>query len=125
MRPVICHSRSMTPERELEELIYDHIAEEHPEAFADLDDTLVQSRIRLGIRHARKYGLDTDGAAVAFVTLMFLVAPDFDRHPPIKAALSDKRLPADERIRAVFISTTEDDWAAAASSSAGWKDGPA
>lgn len=112
----------MTPERELEELIYDHIAEENPEAFADLDDALVQSRIRTGIRRARKHGLDTDGAAVAFVTLMFLVAPDFDRHPAIRAALSDQRLPADERIRAVFISTTEDDWAAAAEATKGWGD---
>lgn len=112
----------MTPERELEELIYDHIAEENPEALADLDDAIVQSRIRSGILRARKHGLDTDGAAVAFVTLMFLIAPDFDRHPAIKAALSDKRLPADERIRSVFISTTEDDWAAAAEASAGWKE---
>jgi hypothetical protein len=114
----------MTPERELEELVYDHLAEENPEALADLDDSLIQSRIRAGIRRAREHGLDTDGAAVAFVTLMFLIAPDFDRHPAIKAALSDKTLPADERIRAVFSATTEDDWAAAAESSQGWDDEP-
>ncbi|HNY41619.1 MAG TPA: hypothetical protein PKJ41_14560 [Bryobacteraceae bacterium] len=110
----------MTPERELEELIYDHLAEENPEAISELDDALVQSRIRLGIRRARKHGLDTDGAAVAFVTLMFLVAPDFDRHPAIKVALSNASLPADERIRAIFSATSEDDWAAAAESNSGW-----
>ncbi len=112
----------MTPERELEELVYDHLAEENPDAFADLEDATIQARIRAGIRRARKHGLDTDGAAVAFVTLMFLVAPDFDTHPAIKQALANAALPADERIRNLFGETTEDDWADAASNSAGWDD---
>ena len=33
----------MTPERELEELIYDHLAEENPDAFADLEDATIQA----------------------------------------------------------------------------------
>lgn len=115
----------MTPERELEELIYDHLAEENPDALADIEDAVIQARIRAGIRRARKHGLDTDGAAVAFVTLMFLVAPDFDRHPAIKQALANSALPADERIRTLFSATTEDDWAEATSSSLGWDDGSA
>lgn len=112
----------MTPEPELEELIYDHLAEENPEAFDGLSDQQVQSRIRAGIHRARSLRLDTDGAAVAFVSLMFLVAPDFDRHPRIRAALSKSTLPADERIKALFTATTEDDWAEAAANSAGWED---
>ena len=111
----------MTPEPELEELIYDHLAEENPEAFDGLSDQQVQSRIRAGIRRARSHRLDTDGAAVAFVSLMFLVAPDFDRHPGIRAALSNSALAADERIKALFSATTEDDWAEAAANTAGWE----
>ncbi len=115
----------MTPERELEGLIYDHLAEDHPEAFSDLEDAVIQKRIRAGIRRARNHALDTDGAAVAFVTLMFLVAPDFDRHPAIKQALANTALPSDERIRTLFSTTTEDDWAEAASNSLGWDDASA
>jgi|APIni6443716594_1056825.scaffolds.fasta_scaffold820420_1 hypothetical protein len=110
----------MTPERELEELIYDHLAEDYPEAFTDLDDDQIHRRIRAGISRARGHALDTDGAAVAFVTLMFLVAPDFDRNPAIRSALSAAGVPADSRISRMFESTTEDDWADAADQSGGW-----
>lgn len=112
----------MTPEPELEELIYEYLAEENPEALGNLSDQQVQARIRVGIRRARAHKLDTDGSAVAFVSLMFLVAPDFDRHAGIRRALENVALPADERIKALFTATTEDDWAEAAAGSAGWDD---
>jgi hypothetical protein len=60
----------MTPERELEELIYDHIAEENS-AFP-IRRSLVQSRIR-GHPPCPQTWVDTDGAAVAFV-IMFPIA---------------------------------------------------
>jgi hypothetical protein len=106
---------------ELESLIFDHLCDEHPESVAGLKDSEIKSRIRAGIIRARSHGLDTDGSATAFVSLMFLVAPDFDRQPAIRRALTSKDQPPDDRIKTLFASTSEDDWAEAASRSSGWE----
>jgi hypothetical protein len=60
-------------------------------------------------------------SVTAFVTLMFLVAPDFDRHPAIARAL---RLHGaePERLRLLFERTREEDWEQAAAATKGWEE---
>lgn len=107
---------------ELVELIFDHLCDEQPEAVAELPDAEILRRIRLGIERARERGLGTDGAVTAFVTLMFLVAPNFDEHPRIREALEDAAGGADERMRRIFEKTSEADWDEAAARACAWEE---
>jgi BMFP domain-containing protein YqiC len=86
---------------DLVEHIVDHLCEEQAEALGALSDSEIERRVRLGL--------------AAFVTLMFLVSPCFDRQPAIAAAIrSAADTPAD-RLRALFGKTKESDWDEAAS----------
>lgn len=111
---------STTPDKELVELIFDHLCEEQPETIADVRDYEAQRRISIGIHRARSHALVTDGAITAFVTLMFLVAPNFDEQANISRALSDTALPPDERIQKIFSQTSEADWEMAAGNARDW-----
>ena len=111
---------SATPDKELIDLIFDHLCEEQPEAIAELRDAEARRRISIGIERARAHDLMADGATTAFVTLMFLVAPNFDEQPNIRKALLDKSLAADERIQKIFSVTAEADWDMAAENARDW-----
>jgi len=77
--------------------------------------------VRLGLTRARANGFTDPEPATAFVTLMFLVSPCFDRQPAIAAAIrSAADTPAD-RLRALFGKTKESDWEEAASAGT-WED---
>jgi hypothetical protein len=109
----------MTPaEQELLEHIVDHLCEEQAEAVAALRDKEIERRARLGIHRARTAGFSQPEEITAFVTLMFLVAPDFDAHPKIAASL--KSLSGPKRLQNLFQQTSEEDWAEAAEQTAGW-----
>lgn len=112
---------SPADDRELAGLIFDHLCEEQPEAIAELRDSEILRRIHTGIARARTHGLD-GGAITAFVTLMFLVAPDFDGHPRIRKALDNPGLDPGERMRRIFQSTCEADWDEAAARACAWED---
>lgn len=109
-------------DRELAELIFDHLCEEQPEIVADLRDSEIMSRVQLGMERARAHGLDTYGAIVAFVTLMFLVAPNFDEQKNILKALEDASLKPDERMKQIFAKTNESDWDEASEMAHDWED---
>lgn len=109
----------MTPaDNELLEHIVDHLCEEQAEAVAELRDKEIERRARLGIRRARSAGFTQPEEITAFVTLMFVVAPDFDAHPKIAAALAN--LSGPKRLQNLFQQTAEEDWAEAAEQTAGW-----
>jgi hypothetical protein len=108
-------------DRELVELIYDHLCEEHPEAVSELSDSEILSRIESGIERARAHDLN-GGAIVAFVTLMFTVAPDFDQHPKVRKVLSESALSPAARMQRIFERTTEDDWEQIAEQACDWED---
>lgn len=109
-------------DRELAELIFDHLCEEQPEAVAELRDAEILSRIHTGIARARSHELAGGGPITAFVTLMFLVAPNFDEHPRISKALANQELEPGERMRQLFQSTNEADWDEAAARACAWED---
>jgi hypothetical protein len=104
----------------LDELIFDHLCEEQPEVLEGLSDDEIRRRVSLGIAKARGYGFESPGAATAFVTLLFLVDPAFDRQPNIARVLSDTKIPPDQRMKRLFSLTKEEDWDAAAAQSSRW-----
>ncbi len=111
----------MTPsDSELLEHVVGHLCEEQAEAVADLPDPEIERRARLGIGRARRAGFTQPEEITAFVTLMFVVAPDFDAHPRIASAL--RNLSGPNRLQNVFQQTAEEDWAEAAGQTAGWED---
>ena len=64
------------------------------------------------ITRARGYGLDWESAVTAFVVLMFVAAPNFDKHPLIQRVLKDERVDANSRIDQLWERTTEENWEA-------------
>lgn len=113
---------SAADDRELAELIFEHLCDEQPEAVAELREAEILRRIDAGIERARSHELAGDGAITAFVTLMFLVAPNFDEHPRIRKALADVSQEPEERMRQIFEKTAEADWDEAAAQSCAWED---
>ncbi|MCS7044209.1 MAG: hypothetical protein NZR01_15600 [Bryobacteraceae bacterium] len=107
------------PPEELVDHIVTHLGEEQPELIAELGDAEVRRRVVAGIGRAHSHRFVQPEAVTAYVTLMFLVAPDFDQHPAIARAL---RLHGSEgdRLRLLFQRTREEDWEEAAASSKGW-----
>ena len=98
-----------------------HLCEEQADALGALSDGEIERRVRLGVARARANGFTDPEPATAFVTLMFLVSPCFDRHPPIAAAIRAASGTPAERLRALFGKTKESDWAEAASAGT-WED---
>ncbi|MBE7543326.1 MAG: hypothetical protein M9913_18430 [Bryobacteraceae bacterium] len=113
---------SAKADQQLAELIFDHLCDEQPEAVAELRDPEILRRVHLGIDRARTHDLDSDGAITAFVTLMFLVAPNFDQHPRIRKALDNPSAEPDQRIQQIFERTAEADWDEAAENACSWDD---
>ena len=109
------------PPEELIDHIITHLSEQQPELIAELGDGEVRRRVVAGIGRAYAQKFVQPESVTAFVTLMFLVAPDFDRHPAIARAL---RLhgPEPERLRLLFERTREEDWEQAAAATKGWEE---
>lgn len=109
-----------SPPEELVDHIVTHLSEEQPELIAGLADAEIARRVAAGIARAHAYSFVQPESVTAFVTLMFLVAPDFDSHPAIARALRLHGTEA-ERLRLLFERTREEDWDRAASASKGWE----
>lgn len=111
----------MTPDEEdLLDHVFDYLCEEQAESVAELPDDEIRRRAALGIERARSHGIEQPEPITAFVSLMFLVAPDFDAQPNIARVLSDRSLPAPQRMKQIFARTAEDDWESAAEQTRGW-----
>lgn len=108
------------PPEELVDHIVTHLGEEQPELIAELGDEELRRRVVAGIARAHRHRFVQPESVTAFVTLMFLVAPDFDQHPAIARALRLHGAEAD-RLRLLFQRTREQDWDEAAASSRGWE----
>jgi hypothetical protein len=65
---------------------------------------------------SRRHGLESDRQVIGFVSLMFEVAPNFDREPVLAALLANRAVPPAERWRRLFAPepAVEAAWARAA-----------
>lgn len=66
--------------------------------------------IENAIRRARRHNLEFASNQKAFVVLMFLVAPNFDRFPLIESMLRVHEGIADFRFHRVWEDVSESDW---------------
>ncbi|MET0649847.1 MAG: hypothetical protein ABW208_24825 [Pyrinomonadaceae bacterium] len=82
----------------------------------DVDDATLFRLVRGGIERAGSYGMTWESTITAFVVIMFTVAPNFDEHPLIRRALTDARFEPNERLDAIWDSTTNENWEAARAS---------
>lgn len=110
----------MSPDPEdLLDHVVDHLCAEQADSLVGLSDAQIRARASTAIARAQSHGFTQPEPITAFATLMFLVAPDFDRHPAIAAALQAPA-PEPQRIKLLFEKTREEDWDQAAASSLGW-----
>jgi len=78
-----------------------------------INTDVLRRMVRYGISRGRQYGLSWESSLTAFVTLMFVTAPNFDEHPLIQRVLKDETVPADSRIDQLWDRTTAQNWNAA------------
>ena len=77
-----------------------------------ISDERLRGMVRRGIARARDYGMDWESSVTAFVALMFVAAPNFDKHPLIERVLRDERVEANSRVDQLWERTSEDNWEA-------------
>lgn len=83
-------------------LVERHVWHEHPDALRGIPHELVQELLAAAVARARRHGLESDGQVIGFVSLMFEVAPNFDREPVLAALLANRAVPPAERWRRLF-----------------------
>jgi hypothetical protein len=71
-------------------------------AVAQLADAQIEARCAAALARADAYGLTRDQDVLAFVTLTFTVAPDFDQRPAFQAILAAKGQGGAEKMRRLF-----------------------
>jgi len=69
-----------------------------------------QGLVNCGINRARKHNLEFASNQIAFVVLMFLVAPNFDKHPVIDSFFIEHSGIADYRFHRVWEDVSDSDW---------------
>ena len=102
--------------------VVEHLREEHADAVIQfpnevvlvkqISDERLYTIVRIGIKRARDYGMDWESSVIAFVVLMFVAAPSFDRHPLIQRVLKDERAEVNSRIDQLWERTSEENWEA-------------
>lgn len=102
--------------------VVEHLREDHAETVIQLPNEVVLVKqisderlyemVRNGIARARGYGIDWESAVTAFVVLMFVAAPNFDKHPLIQRVLKDERVEANSRVDRLWERTSEENWEA-------------
>ena len=102
--------------------VAEHLRASHADAVVQLPNEVIlvkqiaDERLRRlakdAIARARGYGMDWESTVTAFVVLMFVAAPNFDKHPLIQRILKDERVPANSRIDQLWERTTEENWEA-------------
>ena len=75
-----------------------------------LTDERLHEMVRRGVERARSYGITWESTLGAFVTIMFVAAPNFDEHPLIRRVLSDEKVDANARVERLWELTTEENW---------------
>jgi hypothetical protein len=67
--------------------VVEHIEIFHEEAIAGIEAAELRRRVVVGLARARSHGIDHQDLLTAFVALLFVIAPNFDEHPVIRATL--------------------------------------
>ncbi len=113
-------------QQQAEDIFVTHVANKlrsnHSGVVKDIEKDILLTRVRYGINQAREYGLTRKNNLQAFVTMMFLIAPDFDSYPVFHKYLTDESLQPNDRMVVILDKTVGSDWSKARKASA--KDWP-
>jgi hypothetical protein len=93
--------------------IIEFLDQESPELVEDVPRDSLREMVANGITRARSHGFHTDEDLMAFVAVMFEIAPNFDEHPEILRALRDETVPLEERFDAIFDTVSQEAWSEA------------
>jgi hypothetical protein len=78
----------------------------------EISDERLRKMVENAIARARGYAMNWESSLGAFVVLMFVTAPNFDRHPLIHRVMSDENIAPDSRIGQLWERTTDENWKA-------------
>lgn len=94
---------------------------DHPDVVKDVPEDTLHKRVAYGVRRAREYGMTWKNNLTTFVTLMFNLSPNFNKHPVFQKYLTDEKVPPDDRLGILLKETREKDWQDALQSTAQMK----
>jgi hypothetical protein len=86
------------------------LQDNHADKWESIEPKERKLRVRAGMLRAERHGLTHPNDVLAYVMLMFEVAPDFDQRPRIRQLLEWSAQFTQGRITAVMDHTTPDDW---------------
>ena len=102
--------------------VMDYLKEKHPDAIvqlphgesrvAGLPDNIFRETVRDGIRRGGDYGIEWKSTLLSFVVLLFIVAPNFDRHPKARKFFRETETIDDAALESFLDEMTDEDWAA-------------
>lgn len=92
------------------DMFIEHLQEQSPELVEDIPLDDLHAMVANGIARARSHGLYTDEDLMAFVAVMFEIAPNFDEHPAIRRVLADNSIPLEKRFDALFEKVPDEAW---------------
>lgn len=82
-------------------------------AVSTLSSAVLQRLIRNGIGRAQQYGLTSQSSIAAYVVLMFVASPNFDRHEAVRGVLLDDSIEPGRRMSEICRRVGREDWSAA------------
>ena len=81
-----------------------------PLSVKEIPEDTLRLMVRQGITRGRKYGVTWESALSAFVTLMFVTAPNYDEHPAVRRVLRDEGIASNSRVNQLWNQVTEQEW---------------
>lgn len=96
------------------QLNMEQVREGMPHLVDHLPDDRLREMVVNALARARSHRFTSDEDLMAFVALMFEIAPNFDEQPAIKRSLADPTIPATERLDALFVPELDNAWEEAA-----------
>jgi hypothetical protein len=99
--------------RRMQERLVAHVRQHHADEVKHLGVRQLEREVEAGMIRAQDYSLTLETTIGAFVSLRFVIGPEFDRQPDIHAALSDPKLQPDDRMDTLMERTQADHWAEA------------
>lgn len=102
--------------------VMDYLKENHAEeaiqlptgksTVSELSDETLREMVRGGIGRGKNYGIEWKSTLLSFVVLLFIVAPNFDRHPKARKFFRETEKIDDEALEDFLDEMTDEDYEA-------------
>src|SRR5215213_2973987 len=77
---------------------------------AGLTDEFFREMVRGGLNRARNHGIEWKSTLLSFVVLLFIVAPNFDRHPKARKFFSETETIDDAALESLMDEMADEAW---------------